>query len=41
MTAGFDRPLVSEEDYLPCRSDSAECVGQVTADALCDVHRDA
>jgi hypothetical protein len=39
MSAGFDRPLVSDEEYLPCHRDSDECVGQVTADGCCDAHR--
>jgi hypothetical protein len=34
-----DRPLVSEEDFVPCRVDSEDCEGQVTSDRLCDVHR--
>lgn len=34
-----DRPLVSEEDFVPCQFDSEDCVGQVTSDRLCDVHR--
>jgi hypothetical protein len=38
---GHDRPIVSEEQYVPCKVDDDECVGQVTADALCDVHRRA
>ncbi|MFI6304313.1 hypothetical protein ACIBCH_20780 [Amycolatopsis thailandensis] len=37
--AGHDRPLVSEEDYIPCRVNDETCVGQVTADRLCDTHR--
>ena len=36
-----DRPLVSDEVYVPCRFDDETCVGQVTADRLCDVHRPA
>lgn len=34
-----DRPLVSEEVFVPCRFDDETCVGQVTSDRLCDIHR--
>lgn len=37
---GHDRPLVSEEVYVPCLVDDETCQGQVTAARLCDVHRD-
>lgn len=39
MILVFDRPMVSEETHVPCRFDDETCVGQVTADQLCDVHR--
>lgn len=39
LARGHDRPLVSEEQYVPCRFDDETCVGQITADRLCDVHR--
>jgi len=37
----WDRPLVSEEVYVPCRFNNEDCEGQITSDRLCDTHRSA
>jgi hypothetical protein len=39
MKVFWDRPLVSDEEYVPCLLDSEECLGQITADGFCDIHR--